>query len=68
MPSPSRWTDRLLGFAFTILAVAVALYVAARLIVAVLPVLIGLAVVGAVAYAWLVGLPILEGWVVSVFS
>jgi hypothetical protein len=43
--TPSRWTDRLLGVAFTILVVAVMLDVAARLIVAVLPVLIG---VGAV--------------------
>lgn len=43
MTNPSRWTDRLLGLAFRVLAVAVALNVAARLIVAVLPVLIGAA-------------------------
>jgi hypothetical protein len=43
-------TDRLLGFAFTVLAIAVMLYAAARLIVAVLPVLIGLGVVAVVLF------------------
>ena len=43
--SPSRWTDRLLGVAFAVLAVAVMLYLAVHLIEAVLPVLIGMAVV-----------------------
>lgn len=53
MPSPPHWTDRLLGFAFRVLAVAAALYVAARLIVAVLPILIGLVVVVSVGFiAW----------------
>lgn len=48
--SPSGWLDRLFGLAFSILAVAVMLYVAARLIVAVLPVLVGIGVVGFVLF------------------
>lgn len=47
---PSRWSDRLLGFAFRLLAVVVMLYLVARLVVALLPVLIAVAVVGAVVY------------------
>jgi hypothetical protein len=47
---PFRWTDRLLGIAFTILVVAVMLYVAARLVVAVLPVLIGMGVIAVVLF------------------
>lgn len=46
---PSRWRDSAMNFAWTVLAVAVMLYVAARLILAVLPVLIvvgGLVLVG----------------------
>lgn len=43
---PSRWLDGLLRIAMTVLAIALMLYIAARLIVAVLPVLIA---VGAVA-------------------
>lgn len=49
---PSRWHDRLLNVAVTLFAVALLLYVAARLIVAVLPVLIA---VGAVVLFGLVG-------------
>lgn len=41
--SPPRWGDRARNLAATILAVAVMLYVAARLIEAVLPVLVGVA-------------------------
>jgi len=46
---PSRWRDSAVNLAWTVLAVAVMLYVAARLILAVLPVLIvvgGIVVVG----------------------
>jgi uncharacterized membrane protein YgaE (UPF0421/DUF939 family) len=38
---PSRWREGAMNLAVTVLAVAVMLYIAARLIVAVLPVLIG---------------------------
>jgi hypothetical protein len=38
--SPSGWLDRVASLAFTILTIAVMLYAATRLIVAVLPVLI----------------------------
>jgi xanthine/uracil permease len=41
---PSHWLDNVLRMAFTVLAIALILYVAARLILAVLPVLIGLGV------------------------
>jgi xanthine/uracil permease len=44
-PPPSRWRDSALNLAVSVLAIAVMLYVAARLIVAVLPVLIGVAIV-----------------------
>jgi hypothetical protein len=49
---PSHWLDKALSFAFTVLAVAVLLYIAARLIEAVLPVLIG---VGSVVLLGCVG-------------
>lgn len=48
---PSRWSDRLLGPALTVLAVALMLHIAARLIVAVLPVLIGMVVVVLLGFA-----------------
>jgi hypothetical protein len=48
---PSQWPGRLLALALTVLAVAVALYAAARLIVAVLPVLLGAAAVGLLGVA-----------------
>jgi xanthine/uracil permease len=38
---PSHWPDKALSLAGTVLAVALLLYIAARLIAAVLPVLIG---------------------------
>jgi len=49
-PPPSR-PDRLRGLAFTILAIALMLYIAARLIVAVLPVLVGMGVVVLLGFA-----------------
>lgn len=48
---PSQWFDRLLRLALTILAIALALYVAARLVVSVLPVLVGMAVVVLIGFA-----------------
>ncbi len=48
---PSRWSDRVLGLALTVLAIAVMLNIAARLIVAVLPVLIGMGVVALLGFA-----------------
>jgi hypothetical protein len=50
--SPSHWPDKAVSFAVKALSVAVMLYVAARLIEAVLPVLIG---IGAVALVGFVG-------------
>jgi xanthine/uracil permease len=41
---PSRWRDSAMNLAMTVLMIAVMLYVAARLIVAVLPVLIAVGV------------------------
>jgi uncharacterized membrane protein len=54
---PSRWLDRLLGLAFTILAVALMLHIAARLIVTVLPALI---IMGIVAVGVFVGFVIYQ--------
>ena len=42
---PSRWREAVTNLAVTVLAVALMLYIAARLIVAVLPVLVGAGVV-----------------------
>ena len=53
MNSPERWSDRLFSVAVTLLVAAVALYIAAKLIIAVLPVLIGAGIVGAVSYTHL---------------
>lgn len=47
---PSHWGDSAMSLAFKVLAVAVMLYVAARLIVAVLPILIGVGVVSLVGF------------------
>ncbi len=47
---PSRWRDAALNVAGTVLAVALMLYVAARLIMAVLPVLIGIGILGLVGF------------------
>lgn len=47
---PSRWREGALNLAVTVLAVALMLYIAARLIIAVLPVLIAAAIVGLVGF------------------
>ena len=47
---PSRWRDSALNLATTVLAIALMLYVAAQLIVAVLPVLIAVGAVGLVGF------------------
>jgi len=47
---PSRWREGAMNLAVTVLAVAVMLYIAARLIVAVLPVLIGLGLVALLGF------------------
>jgi len=52
---PSRWRDSAVNLAVTVLAIALMLYVAARLILAVLSVLIGIAIVALLGFA---------GWVV----
>lgn len=48
---PSRWRDSALNLAITALAIALMLYVAARLIMAVLLVLIAIAVVALLGFA-----------------
>ncbi len=48
---PSGWRDSAMRLAWTVLAVAVMLYIAARLIIAVLPVLIVAGAVGLVGFA-----------------
>jgi xanthine/uracil permease len=48
---PSRWRDSATNLAFTVLAIALMLYVAARLIVAVLPVLIVIGIVALLGFA-----------------
>lgn len=50
-PAPSGWRDSALRWAWTVLAVALMLYVAARLILAVLPVLIVVGVVVLIGFA-----------------
>jgi hypothetical protein len=50
-PAPPGWRDSALRWAWTVLAIALMLYVAARLIVAVLPVLIAIGVVVLVGFA-----------------
>jgi xanthine/uracil permease len=52
---PSRWRDSALNLAVTVLAIALMIYVASRLILAALPVLIGIAIVALLGFA---------GWVV----
>lgn len=47
---PSRWRDSAMNLAVTVLMIALMLYVAARLIVAVLPVLIGVGVVALLGF------------------
>ena len=48
---PRRWLNGVLGAALMVLATGVALYVAARLIIAVLPVLIGISIAGLIGWA-----------------
>jgi xanthine/uracil permease len=48
---PSRWRDSAMNLAVSVLVIAVMLYVAARLIVAVLPILIALAVAALLGFA-----------------
>jgi len=48
---PSRWQESALNLAVTVLAIAVMLYIAAQLIIAALPVLIGMAVVTLLGFA-----------------
>jgi xanthine/uracil permease len=47
---PSHWPDKATSLAMRVLAVALMLYVAARLILAVLPVLIGIGIVALVGF------------------
>ncbi len=47
---PSHWPDKALGLALTVLAMAVILYIAARLIEAVLPVLLGVGLVALLGF------------------
>ncbi len=54
MTPPSRWRESAVNLAMSVLAIALMLYIAARLIVAVLPVLIGVAIVALLGFAgWL---------------
>lgn len=48
---PSRWRDSAMNLAVSVLAIALMLYVAARLIMAVLPVLVGIGVVVLLGFA-----------------
>jgi xanthine/uracil permease len=55
MNTPLRWRDGAVGLALTVLMIAVMLYVAARLVLAVLPVLIGMCIVAVLLYVgWLI--------------
>lgn len=47
---PSHWPDKAMSLALTVLAIALVLYIAARLIVAVLPVLIGVGIVALLGF------------------
>ena len=48
---PSRWRDSVLSLAVTVLAIALMLYAAARLIIAVLPVLMVVSVIVLLGFA-----------------
>lgn len=48
---PSHWPDKAMNLAVTVFVVALLLYIAAKLIVAVLPVLIGMGVVALLGFA-----------------
>ncbi len=55
MPSSSGWRKSLTSAAFTLLVSALAIYIAIRLIEAVLPVLIVIGLVAAIAYVlWMI--------------
>jgi hypothetical protein len=49
--APERWIDGLVSIALMLLATALALYIAASLIIAVLPVLVGVAIAGLIGWA-----------------
>ncbi len=49
-PHPQSWAGSVMGFALAVLVACFALNLAARLLVAVLPVLIGLVVVAALVF------------------
>jgi xanthine/uracil permease len=60
---PSRWRDSALDLAVSVLAIALMLYVASRLILAALPVLIGIAIVALLGFAgWLVYQMVVRRW------
>jgi xanthine/uracil permease len=48
---PSHWSDKAMSLAVTAFVIALLLYIAARLIVAVLPVLIGMGIVALLGFA-----------------
>jgi hypothetical protein len=56
---PSNWFDGLLRLALRLLAIAVVLYITAKLILAVLPVLIGVGIVVSVGF---VGWSVYQYW------
>jgi xanthine/uracil permease len=47
---PSHWPDKAMHLAMTVLAIALMLYIAAQLILAVLPVLIVVGVIGLIGF------------------
>jgi xanthine/uracil permease len=47
---PSRWRDGALNLAVSVLAIALMLYIAARLIIAVLPVLIAMGIIALLGF------------------
>jgi xanthine/uracil permease len=48
---PSHWPDKAMSLAVTVFVIALLLYIAAKLIVAVLPVLVGMGVVALLGFA-----------------
>ncbi len=63
VPRQSGWQGPVLGAAFTLLFAGAAIYIAMRLIEAVLPVLIGVGIVGVLIYVvWLVHRHRDSGW------
>lgn len=56
---PSKWLDKAMSLAITMLAIAVMLYLAAQLIAAVLPILIGIAIVILVGF---IGWTLVQYW------